>query len=283
MARLDPATLLVGNALTFALIALLMGFCLATQPTYPGFREWFAGVAAVAAGLLALTVRTGRAAVAAIALANLLLVAGVEYFHRGSARFSGEDVRLSARDVAVYGMGVVLFGWWLTVDYDVQRRIVVFCLCLAWGGAKAAAVCFRNARGPFRALGTLLACANAGIAVFSVARALVALGRATRLPQDLLQRAGVEAALVAGTAASGVVAAFTFVVLHGRRATVELQEASRRVRQLEGIIPICMYCKKVRVDRDSWDRIEKYVSAHTQAKFSHGICPECFAREHGAL
>lgn len=63
-----------------------------------------------------------------------------------------------------------------------------------------------------------------------------------------------------------------------RRANQELQDALGRVKQLEGIIPICMYCKKVRVDPGSWDRIEKYVTEHTNATFSHGICPECLPR-----
>lgn len=56
----------------------------------------------------------------------------------------------------------------------------------------------------------------------------------------------------------------------------ELEAALARVKQLEGIIPICMYCKKIRDDRDSWHQLERYISEHSEAMFSHGICPECF-------
>lgn len=59
----------------------------------------------------------------------------------------------------------------------------------------------------------------------------------------------------------------------------ELEDALARVKQLEGIIPICSYCKKIRDDQDSWQGLEKYISAHSEASFSHGICPECFAEE----
>lgn len=45
---------------------------------------------------------------------------------------------------------------------------------------------------------------------------------------------------------------------------------------LDGIIPICMYCKRIRDDEDQWQRIEQYIAAHSRARFSHGICPECF-------
>lgn len=55
----------------------------------------------------------------------------------------------------------------------------------------------------------------------------------------------------------------------------ELREALAQVKTLRGFIPICMHCKRVRDDRDFWREVEVYVSAHTEAKFSHGLCPEC--------
>jgi PAS domain S-box-containing protein len=58
----------------------------------------------------------------------------------------------------------------------------------------------------------------------------------------------------------------------------DLQEALVKVRTLSGLLPICAHCKKVRDDAGYWTRIESYISAHTQAEFSHGICPECAIR-----
>ena len=55
----------------------------------------------------------------------------------------------------------------------------------------------------------------------------------------------------------------------------ELKQTLDRVKQLEGIIPICMYCKKIRDDQDGWNQLERYISDHSEAKFSHGICPHC--------
>jgi DNA-binding response OmpR family regulator len=59
------------------------------------------------------------------------------------------------------------------------------------------------------------------------------------------------------------------------RQKEELEAVLGRVRQLEGIIPICMYCKKIRDDRDSWQQLEQYISDHSEVMFSHGICPDC--------
>ena len=55
----------------------------------------------------------------------------------------------------------------------------------------------------------------------------------------------------------------------------ELEEALSQVRILQGIIPICMYCKRVRNEREYWEKVEQYVSKRSDARFSHGICPEC--------
>jgi DNA-binding response OmpR family regulator len=56
---------------------------------------------------------------------------------------------------------------------------------------------------------------------------------------------------------------------------LNLRKTLDRVKQLEGIIPICMYCKKIRDDQDGWNQLEQYISDHSEAKFSHGICPHC--------
>jgi sigma-B regulation protein RsbU (phosphoserine phosphatase) len=58
----------------------------------------------------------------------------------------------------------------------------------------------------------------------------------------------------------------------------ELEEALSRVKQLQGLLPICSYCKKIRDDRNYWQQVEGYISEHSEAQFSHGICPECFEK-----
>jgi sigma-B regulation protein RsbU (phosphoserine phosphatase) len=58
----------------------------------------------------------------------------------------------------------------------------------------------------------------------------------------------------------------------------DLEAALTRVRQLQGLLPICAYCKKIRDDQNYWQRVEEYISAHSDAQFSHGICPDCYER-----
>lgn len=83
-----------------------------------------------------------------------------------------------------------------------------------------------------------------------------------------------------------------FKLVHSRRTikrhrddlierNAELEEALSKIKMLEGIIPVCMYCKKVQNDEQSWQQMESYISQHSEAQFSHGICPACFEEKFG--
>jgi DNA-binding response OmpR family regulator len=55
----------------------------------------------------------------------------------------------------------------------------------------------------------------------------------------------------------------------------QLEEAMNSVKTLQGLLPICCYCKKIRDDGNYWHRVESYISGHANVRFSHGICPDC--------
>lgn len=59
------------------------------------------------------------------------------------------------------------------------------------------------------------------------------------------------------------------------KVITDLQDALAKVKTLSGFLPICASCKKIRDDKGYWNQIEAYISEHSAAQFSHGICPEC--------
>jgi sigma-B regulation protein RsbU (phosphoserine phosphatase) len=61
----------------------------------------------------------------------------------------------------------------------------------------------------------------------------------------------------------------------------ELEAAISTVKQLQGMIPICSYCKRIRSTSDDWEPLESYISEHSEAQFSHGICPPCLVKAWG--
>lgn len=64
-----------------------------------------------------------------------------------------------------------------------------------------------------------------------------------------------------------------------RNKNQELRKTLNEVKTLRGILPICSHCKKIRTDDDSWSLIEAYITRHSEAEFSHSVCPDC-AQKH---
>ena len=65
-----------------------------------------------------------------------------------------------------------------------------------------------------------------------------------------------------------------------RRQKLALEKALREIKQLSGIIPICASCKKIRNDKGYWQQVEQYITEHSDAMFSHGLCPECVKKHY---
>jgi PAS domain S-box-containing protein len=61
------------------------------------------------------------------------------------------------------------------------------------------------------------------------------------------------------------------------RLVGELRAALNEVKTLQGFLPICSYCKSIRDDENYWHAVDAYISKHTNTRFSHGICPKCYA------
>ena len=58
----------------------------------------------------------------------------------------------------------------------------------------------------------------------------------------------------------------------------ELEEALAEVRKLQGLLPICSYCKKVRNETNYWEQVDSYLASHSDLKLTHGICPQCLEK-----
>ncbi len=77
--------------------------------------------------------------------------------------------------------------------------------------------------------------------------------------------------------------------IHRRRRAEEekdllikkLRDAADEIKTLQGLIPICSFCKKIRDDQGAWNRIESYINTHSGAEFTHGLCPDCALAEYG--
>lgn len=65
-----------------------------------------------------------------------------------------------------------------------------------------------------------------------------------------------------------------------RHRNAELEQSLQTIRRLKSLLPICMFCKRIRTDQNYWQQIEAYIHEQTGADFTHGVCPECFEKHY---
>jgi hypothetical protein len=68
------------------------------------------------------------------------------------------------------------------------------------------------------------------------------------------------------------------IILIGGQIVYHTSQLFQRMRYLEGMLPVCASCKKIRIAKDEWQQIEAYIRDRTEAEFSHSICPDCAKR-----
>jgi len=111
------------------------------------------------------------------------------------------------------------------------------------------------------------------------------LGIVAKIDLSEIRKPFIEAGVLSGALAvvvialgAGIFLRLTNPILSRLGDTVaQLEKTLGEVKTLRGIVPICSFCKKIRDDKGYWDQVEKYVQQHSEATFTHGICPECMA------
>jgi DNA-binding NtrC family response regulator len=86
---------------------------------------------------------------------------------------------------------------------------------------------------------------------------------------------GAQDYLVKGQVTGNMLGRSIQYAIERKKLITQLENSAREIRKLQGILPICASCKKIRDDKGYWTQVEVYISDHSQTEFSHGICPEC--------
>lgn len=95
--------------------------------------------------------------------------------------------------------------------------------------------------------------------------------------------ATLDRSIAIALARHGDILALRVSVAELRKKTLELERALSEIRTLRGIIPMCMFCKKIRDDEGFWHRVEEYIAENSEATVSHGLCAECLKRHYPGI
>ncbi len=92
---------------------------------------------------------------------------------------------------------------------------------------------------------------------------------------------GAQDYLVKGKVDGSLVGRSIRYAIERQKLLTQIEHSTREIKTLRGFLPICAGCKKIRDDQGYWTQIETYISQHSDAEFSHGLCPECALRLYG--
>ncbi len=275
MLQIDIRTLFITSGTVAAVLGGLMAYVQATEKTYPGFPDWMVAAICQAVGFLLFT--TGRLSPTMGVAANVLLILSADRFLRGAQRFVGQQGRPSWDELAVYATSLATFCYFDFVDRRFDARVVIFSLTVCYVCVKALVSARRCAWDAYRTDARFLTSLVTLVILVHLGRAVTGMWLSAG-GTELRVRALPEMLALLASVAVVVCLVGVFLKLTAKRLRLDLEAARGQVRQLEGIITICMYCKRIRDDADSWRMLEHYMAEHSTAQFSHGLCPECEAR-----
>ncbi len=287
----DLGTLLLSDVLVMTAVTLAAAFFMLRHRTYEGFGAWMAGTLCLLVGYVSILFRGPAGPVPAglsILLTNVAWAAAAVLRYDAVVRF----LRGRAASRWWYVAAPVVGAWsvvTLGADWGQPLRNVGLSGAVVLLTALTAAVLLRETPEDARPVGRFMAAGNLLIvceltlrAVFWMLHPDYALNsQHIVISGHFLVITPLDLALTVG-----------FILLNYRRQESELRVAGRRleehvaqlrdalaeVRTLSGLLPICAGCKSIRDDQGYWHQVESYVSKHTDARFSHGLCPGCAQR-----
>jgi len=273
MTNLDMRTLLVASLAVYLAVGCVLTYVWARRRAYAGFGEWvvsgwagFLGVGLVAARGFLPEVFTVLVSNVLIVGVVVLIAAGLDRFAGGTPSRTGCGVLLAL--VAVY------MGYFLWQSPSLKARIVGSSFVIA-------GLCFRSCYLAWRRVPRVLAGANQlvpvsllGLGVVYLLRGLLSL-KFSGPGEDLLAPSLVHGTVLLISLVGHICTITGLIVLNAQRVERDLQVAMEECKVLRGILPICASCKKIRDDQGAWNQVESYIRQHTEAEFTHGICPDC--------
>lgn len=281
LVSLDIRTLTLMMGFTFLTLCLSMVYYSLNNKTYDGFGLWTLGINLVAVSLILVGFRQIIPDLVTIVLANAFIYSGLFLLYLGFTCFAEKKVRKEFHIAVGVLIVFILFPIFTYIYPNVSARIIMISFVAAFYFTLSTRIVFRNLRHIQNKVNIQLTASLAVMASLFVLRGLFYLIPVNHSNNFMSPNVGngFMLALVSVSLISFVIGLMqlnsSMLEKEQKDLINELKNALGEIKTLRGIVPICSHCKKIRDDKGYWNQIEEYISRHSEAVFSHGICQEC--------
>lgn len=269
---LDPGTINTINSILGVLLATLMTAFWVKSGRKASAFLWMIAAWLLSTASVLFTVRTWIPFAASTFAGTIFITQAMLFLLIGVQRFIGLAAtwRIGLSVVACHGVSLACI---LAMDSNAEARMLLN--SVFWAGlASATVLCFRKAdTNKWMDWYGFPALVFASHAIFHGLRVLLLLGHLAGL--QLVSITLLGGVSFAEASAFSVTLFMSLLLSDLRLRNRQLQSALDEVQVLSGLLPICSSCKKIRDDAGYWTKLETYISQHSGAQFSHGLCPDC--------
>ncbi len=243
--------------------------------THPGFREWMLSSLFYFVSQTLIGLRGHIPDWASIVVGgNVLQLLTCTFLAEGLGQFFGQTSRLRWLSVPPV-IGLITGSYFTYLAPNLAARIITVSLFTLPALVYGLWLMRLAARSFSLASSFWLVLTLGGLIALNLARAAET-ASADIAPLSDLMRAPISQSYFALLLSLFVLALYLGLLgLHSQRTEVELNTALVELNALEGMLPICSYCKKIRDEKGEWNQLEAYISDRSAAEFTHGYCPEC--------
>jgi len=264
-------------SLTSGIISLILSTCMLyvyiRRKTYSGFTQWTISSVLNCFAMVFLSLRGFIPDFITIVIANTLIILAIGFIAYGLEAFSVS----TKRAWLFISLAMFLFVSFLYFTYfspNVNARIVIISGILAILYGYCGYIIHHYIPRLMKARNTLLTIVFSILSIWFVFRIIPTVFIEGTIV-DFMKASAIQGVSVMVFFGGNIFVTIGLIILNFQRVEIDLQATKEEVKVLRGIIPICSSCKKIRDDEGIWNQIETYIRSHSEAEFTHGICPDC--------
>ncbi|MBF0467711.1 MAG: hypothetical protein HQK61_02305 [Desulfamplus sp.] len=244
-----------------------------SRKTYNGFTQWTIASILNCFGLVLLSLRNILPDFITLVIANTLIVAANGFIAYGIEAFSGSTRRMWLFILFAVSL-FVSFSYFTYYSRNLNACIVIISAILAILYAYCGYIIHIYTPRLLNVQNMFLTVVFTIQAIWFALR-IIPTVFIEGIIVDFMKASAVHGITIMVFFGGNIFVTIGLIALNFQRVEIELLTSMDEIKTLRGIIPICASCKKIRDDKGIWEQIETYIRAHSDAEFSHGICPEC--------